>query len=112
MYDADGYGDVRVLPGTDVAVSIDVTGDNLGPRRAGEVTATFEALARRFPGAEVRAATLDDVAEAHGRSGGGPCRCSTAEIGDSWIHGTGTAPVMTAGFRALSRLRRSLPDGR
>ena len=64
MYDADGYGDVRVLPGTDVAVSIDVTGDNLGPRDAAAVTARFAGLAEQFPGAEVVAATLDDVADA------------------------------------------------
>ncbi len=102
MYDADGYGDVRVLPGTDVAVSIDVTGDNLGPRDAAAVTARFADLAERFPGAEVVAATLDDVADALADV---DVPELDAEIGDSWIHGTGTAPVMTAGFRALSRLR-------
>ncbi len=112
MYQPGGYGDVQVVNGTDVAVSIDLTGDNLGPRHADEVVAAFAALADRFPGAEVRAATLDDVAEVM-VGAGEHLPVLTAEIGDSWIHGVGSDPQKTAAFRALSRTRRRwLDEGR
>ena len=35
------YGDVQVVEGTDVAVAIDLTGDNLGPRSAEDLIAAF-----------------------------------------------------------------------
>jgi hypothetical protein len=109
MYQPGGYGDVQVVAGTDVAVAIDLTGDNLGPRSADEVVAAFEALGARFPGAEVVAATLDDVAEAMAGAGDA-LPLLDAEIGDTWIHGVGSDPVKTAGFRELSRRRRSWID--
>ena len=112
MYQPGGYGDVQIVTGTDVAVAIDLTGDNLGPRSAAEVTAAFAELAERFPGARVVAATLDDVAAAMAAAHDA-LPVVTAEIGDSWIHGTGSDPQKTAGFRALSRRRRGwLADGR
>jgi hypothetical protein len=109
MYQPGGYGDVQVVVGTDVAVAVDLTGDNLGPRSVDEVVGAFADLAARFPGAEIVAATLDDVAavmaDAHDA-----LPVVTAEIGDSWIHGVGSDPQKTAGFRALSRLRRDWLD--
>jgi hypothetical protein len=109
MYQPGGYGDVQVVAGTDVAVAIDLTGDNVGPRSADEVVAAFAALAERFPGAEVVAATLDDVAAVMA-SARDRLPVVSAEIGDSWIHGVGSDPQKTAGFRALSRLRRDWLD--
>ena len=105
MYQPGGYGDVQVIDDTGVAVCIDLTGDNLGPRSADEVVAAFRVLAERFPGAEVRAATLDDVAAAMADAGS-TLPVLDAEIGDSWIHGVASDPQKTAGFRALSRLRQ------
>ncbi len=104
MYQPGGYGDVQVIRGTGVAVAVDVTGDNLGPRSAAEVTAAFDSLAARFPGAEVVAGTLDDVALAV-RSARATLPVVTAELGDTWIHGVGSDPVKVAGFRALARQR-------
>ncbi len=109
MYQPGGYGDVQVVEGTDVAVAVDLTGDNVGPRSADEVSATFAALSERFPGAVISAATFDDVAAVMD-SVRDTLPVVTAEIGDSWIHGVGSAPGTTAGFRALSRLRRSWID--
>ncbi len=105
MYQPGGYGDVQVVPGTGVAVAIDMTGDNLGPRSAAEVAAQFELLAARFPGAEVVAASFDDVARVMG-SVRSALPVITAEIGDTWIHGVGSDPEKVAGFRALARQRR------
>lgn len=112
MYQPGGYGDVQVVAGTDVAVAVDLTGDNVGPRGAAEVTAAFDALAERFPGASVRAATLDDVAAVMAAAHR-DLPVMSDEIGDSWIHGVGSDPGKTAGFRALSRVRRGwIDDGR
>lgn len=105
MYQAGGYGDLQVVEGTDVAVMVDLTGDNLGPRAATELTDRFERLGEQFPGASVEAGTLDDVAEVMaGARDGLPVL--TAEVGDSWVHGTGSDPAKTATFRAWCRQRR------
>jgi hypothetical protein len=112
MYQPGGYGDVQIVEGTDVAVAIELTGDNVGPPSAERVQASFAALAARFPDAKVQAGTLDDVAEVMA-SARDRLPVVTAEIGDTWIHGVGSDPQLTAGFRALSRLRRSwLREGR
>lgn len=116
MYQPGGYGDLQVLEDgggdDDVAVVVDLTGDNLGPRGATEVTEAFARLAERFPGAEVVAATLDDVAEAMRRVRT-ELPVVEAEIGDSWVHGTGSDPRKTAAFRALcAQRRRWFDDGR
>ena len=104
MYQPGGYGDLQVVGDTGVAVVVDLTGDNLGPRSATEIVATFEALAERFPGATVEAASFDDVAEVMSTAAR-TLPVLRQEIGDSWVHGTGSAPRLTAGFRSLGRLR-------
>lgn len=111
MYQPGSYGDVQVLPGTDTAVAIDLTGDNLGPPSAADVVERWDALARRFPNATIEAATLDDVA-LRLQPLVAELPVVDAEIGDTWIQGVGTDPAKTAAFRALCRRRRSwLDDG-
>ena len=118
MYQPGGYGDVQVLdgPGVDVpgpsgpvAVVVDLTGDNLGPRRADEVIAQWSALSHRFPSAQIAAATLDDVAAVMAATAE-TLPVLDAEIGDTWIQGVGSDPGKTAGFRELCRLRRRWID--
>lgn len=104
MYQPGGYGDVQVIG--DVALVVDLTGDNLGPRSAADVVECWAALADRFPGASISAGTFDDVA-AVVASVADELPEVRGEIGDTWIQGVGTDPQKTAGFRALSRLRRS-----
>lgn len=112
MYQPGGYGAVQVVPGTRTAVAVELTGDNLGPPDADAVVATFAALAQRFPGATVDAATLDDVA-ALMASVRGSLPLVDGEIGDSWIHGVASDPAKTAAFRALCRERvRWIAEGR
>ncbi len=118
MYQPGGYGDVQILDGSGldvpgasgpVAVVVDLTGDNLGPRRADEVIAQWAALAARFPAAQIAAATLDDVAAVMA-SVADSLPVIDSEIGDTWIQGVGSDPAKTAGFRALCRLRRRWLD--
>jgi hypothetical protein len=111
MYQPGGYGAVQVVPGTGVAVAVDLTGDNLGPPSLDDVIAAHVTLAKRFPGASVEAATFDDVAELMS-SVRDDLPVVTDEIGDTWIHGVGSDPVKTSAFRALCRERvRWLDEG-
>ncbi len=113
MYQPGGYGDVQIVdvpgPSGPVAVVVDLTGDNLGPRRADEVIAQWSALSHRFPSAQIAAATLDDVAAVMAATAE-TLPVLDAEIGDTWIQGVGSDPGKTAGFRELCRLRRRWID--
>ena len=112
MYQPGSYGDVQILPGTDTAVAVDLTGDNLGPRHTEDVLSRWALLAERFPEAELVAASFDDVADAV-RAVVPELPVVTSEIGDTWLHGVGTDPSKTAAFRALCRLRREwISEGR
>jgi hypothetical protein len=110
MYQPGSYGDVQFLPGTDVAIAVDLTGDNLGPRQTDDVLARWASLAARFPDAELVAASFDDVADEVGAIAA-QLPVVTAEIGDTWLHGVGSDPVKTAAYRALCRQRRTWIDG-
>jgi len=98
------YGDTMVLPGTNAAVSLVFTGDNLGPPSRESALATFESLRGQFSGAAMVGATLDDIGHILD-----PVRdmlpVVTAEIGDTWIHGVGSDPTLARNYRALLRLR-------
>ncbi|MFQ3565814.1 MAG: DUF5054 domain-containing protein [Aggregatilineales bacterium] len=97
------YGETTVLPGTAEAVSIHMTGDNLGPPSAADVRTAYALLRARFPNAQLIASSLDAVAEALE-----PARAAlpviTAEIGDTWIHGAGSDPTKMRRYRELLRL--------
>lgn len=97
------YGDTMLLPDGRTAVSINLTGDNHGPRSIEEVHRIFASLRERYPSARIVAASLNDVAAALE-----PMRADlpvvTSEIGDTWIYGYGSAPLRMARFRELGRL--------
>lgn len=103
MYE-ETYGGVTRLPG-DRALSVNLTGDNLGPQNPGEIDKVYSRLAEAFPGARLRAGSLNESAAWLWKN-----RSSLPvverEIGDTWIHGVGTDPCKVAAFRELSRLRR------
>ncbi len=103
-YSKSGYGDALSVPGLDEALVFAHTGDNNGPPPAEAVHHTFAELRAKYPGAEVRASTMDAFARRlNDFSSALPV--VTDEIGDTWIHGMATDPAKTAGFRALRRWR-------
>ncbi|HEX7133746.1 MAG TPA: DUF5054 domain-containing protein [Iamia sp.] len=106
VYQAGGYGDLTVVPGSTDALAFAHTGDNLGPPSADDVVASFAALGARVPGAMVVGSTLDAFAETL-RPIVADLPVVTAEIGDTWIHGVGTDPQKVARYRELLRLRRA-----
>ena len=108
-YQAGGYGGEVVVPGCPDVLAFLHTGDNLGPPSAAEVVAAHSALADRYPGAEVRASTLDAFARALAASGvGARLPIITSEIGDPWIFGAGSDPLKLAAYRTVLRRRKWL----
>ena len=98
------YGDTAVVG--DLGLVTEVRGDNSGPHTPEEIAKIHASLAARFPNAQIRAASLSEMAnalEAHRNK----LPLVTDEIGDTWIHGCASDPLKVARYRALSRLRES-----
>ena len=110
MYQKD-YGSTMVIPGTNTAMTISFTGDNHGPQNPEQVAAVYKNLQEQFPGAQIVASTLNEVArEVSGVKTHLPL--VTEELGDTWIHGTGSDPLKIAQFREISRLRNELLENK
>jgi hypothetical protein len=108
-----GYGDLMRLPGDDAALLWQLVGDNMEVPSEADVRAAWTAAAARFPGATLRTGRMDDWAGDDLRARAASLPVVTGEIGDSWIHGTGTDPWKTQRLRTLLRLRRRWQaDGR
>jgi hypothetical protein len=105
LYHPLDYGSTIAIPGTDVAVSIQVRGDNSGPHSLNEIKAHFAWLHAIFPGAKIVPTNLNTIATALE-----PLRSElpveTKEMGDTWIYGVGSDPGKVARYRELCRLRR------
>jgi hypothetical protein len=99
-----GYGGTTRVPGSDLAIGIEVRGDNSGPHTPKEIAEIYDRLAASYPKAEISAASLAEIANAVD-----PHRASlpvvTGEIGDTWIHGAGSDPLKVARYREVARLR-------
>jgi hypothetical protein len=103
-YAAGGYGGELVIEGCDEALAFLHSGDNLGPPSADDVRAAHAELRARFPGAEVRASTLDAFARALDTSAAAvDLPVVTAEIGDPWLFGAASDPQKLAAYRELLR---------
>ncbi|AXC14622.1 hypothetical protein ACPOL_5374 [Acidisarcina polymorpha] len=101
-----GYGGTSRIPGSDLAVAIEVRGDNSGPHPPKEIAEVYERLAYSYPKAEITAASLSEIANAvqpHGAS----LPMFTGEIGDTWIHGVASDPLKVSRYREVARLRGS-----
>jgi hypothetical protein len=100
------YGRLVYVPDSDLAVDIEVKGDNLGPHTIYEIMNTFWDMRQRFPNATVKAANLTEIANAIE-----PYRDKlpvvTQEIGDTWIYGVPSGPVKVARYREVARLRQA-----
>jgi len=99
-----GYGGTVQVPGSDLAVSIVVRGDNRGPHTPAEIAKIYAELGSRFPNAQITAANLTEIANAVE-----PFRDNlptvAQEIGDTWIYGIASDPVKVARYREVARLR-------
>ena len=112
MYQHKGYGGVVRVPGSDVAIAIEMADDNAGPHSMDEIRKIYADLRKQFPGATITASSLTDVANAVDRYRA-QLPVLTQEIGDTWIHGVPSDPVKVARYREMLRLRREwIADGR
>ena len=99
---------IRTFPGCDVAVYMDWQGEDSGPNvnNASDVLKLYDDARKLFPGAEVRAAGLEDKARALLRP---ECRSQLPvldmEVGDTWIYGIQSEPRKVASLRAAMRHR-------
>jgi hypothetical protein len=105
MYHHKAYGGVVRVPGSDLAVAVEVRDDNSGPHSVAEIQKIYAGLRKQFPKARISAANLTDIANAVN-----PFRNTlpvfTQEIGDTWIYGVPSDPVKVARYREVARLRR------
>jgi hypothetical protein len=108
MYHPD-YGGTFALPGSGLAVAIEVKDDNGGPHTPEEIAAIYKRLRATFPNATISASSLTDIAVAIA-----PFRTQlpvvTQEIGDTWIHGVPSDPIKVSRYREIARFRRELVD--
>ena len=106
IYHRTAYGGVVRIPGSKLAIAMEVRNDNSGPHTPAEIRKIYAGLRARFPNAKVRAANLTMIAEAVK-----PYEHSLPvvqqEIGDTWIYGVPSDPWKVARFRELLRLRRA-----
>jgi len=102
MYEKD-YGLFSEIPGTETALYIAHTGDNLGPQSPTWVADVYKKLHKEFPHAQIKAGTLEDVAVELLKIKD-TLPIVTQEIGDTWIHGVGSDPQKNNRFRSLLRL--------
>lgn len=105
LYNTRDYGSVIEVPGTDLAIAIQVGPDNAGPHTEQQISDTYRSLGQRFPNATIAPASFSDVARALAATSM-HVPTFTQEIGDTWIYGVASDPPKIARFREMSRLRR------
>lgn len=111
MYQHKGYGGVVRIPGSDLAVAIEMADDNAGPHSMEEIRKIYADLRKEFPGAVITASNLSEIANAVY-----PYRDQLPvvvnEIGDTWIHGVPSDPIKVMRYREVARLRKEwIADG-
>ncbi len=99
MYQSD-YGDTMVFD--DFVITFGFTHDNTGPQTIEEIQALYARLREQYPHANIRAATLNDVAIKL-REIKHTLPIVTKEIGDLWIQNVGTDPKKVGVYRDLLR---------
>jgi hypothetical protein len=99
------YGDTVRVPDSDLALSVQMLGDNVGPHSVDQITKIYADLRKQFPQAQISAANLSEMAAAVE-----PYRnrlpAVTQEIGDTWIYGVPSDPIKMARYREVARLRK------
>lgn len=105
MYQRGGYGGLIRVPELGHTLAFAHTNDNHGPQSVDNVNRAYATLREKFPNALIKASTMDAFAE-HLIAIQSDLPIITAELGDTWIHGTGSDPLKLSRYRELSRLRQ------
>jgi Domain of unknown function (DUF5054) len=105
LYHHHSYGGVVTVPGSDLAIAVEMKSDNNGPHTEDEIKTIYANLRRQFPNATITAGNLTDVATAVDAFRD-TLPVVTQEIGDTWIYGVPSDPVKVARYRETVRLRK------
>lgn len=106
LYHRHDYGSTLEIPGTDVAIAVEVRTDNSGPHTPAEIHATYARLRAQYPGATITACGLSAAATEIDRVRD-RLPVVTEEIGDTWIYGVASDPVKVSRYREVARLRKA-----
>jgi len=98
-----GYGGTVALDGLDDVLVMRFTLDNVGPPNEVDVLAAYLEQLDTYPGAEVRASTLNAFAETL-RPHRETLPVVTSELGDPWLFGIASDPLRVARYRELARM--------
>ena len=101
-----GYGGQIRIPGEDRAFLWDMVGDNMEVPSEPDIRASLAARRAENPGTLVRGGRPEDWAGPDLLSRARILPVVEADLGDSWIFGTGSDPWKMQRFRELVRLRR------
>jgi hypothetical protein len=99
-----GYGGTTRVADSDLAIAIEVRGDNSGPHTPDEIREIYARLKNQFPEAAIKAANLTEIANAV-EPYQNKLPVVTQEIGDTWIYGVPSDPLKVARYREVARLR-------
>ena len=105
MYHHKEYGGIVLVPGSDLAVAVEMRSDNDGPHSVEEILKIYADLRKQFPHAQVTGANLSEIAAAVVPYQAG-LPVVTQEIGDTWIYGVPSDPIKVARYREVARLRK------
>ena len=106
MYHRHDYGSQLTIPGTAIAVDVEVRGDNSGPHTPAEIAGIYARLRTQFPHATIKAANMNHVAAAVDQVRD-RLPIVTSEIGDTWIYGCASDPYKVARYRSVARHRKT-----
>jgi hypothetical protein len=102
MYQSD-YGATYFPDNLDQGIGFAHTQDNVGPQSIAQVVEVHRMMAEEHPDSEITSSNLTDYGNLlWDKRERFPV--VTQEIGDSWIHGVGTAPAKVSRFMGLRRL--------
>lgn len=104
MYQKGGYGNIFAAPNLKTGLNVTFTCDNLGPPERDEILKAFDNVREKFPDAVIQASSLDAFAADLSKEKPS-LPVINGEMGDTWIHGGGTAPGKVRRFRELARRR-------
>lgn len=107
MYNKGAYGKFTPIGDGSSAVYFAHTNDNQGPQSAENILKVYRQLREEYPGAQIVAGTLDDVA-VEVRKFHDTLPIVREEIGDNWIFGASSAPKRVSQYRAMLRLLPAL----
>lgn len=98
------YGKTFTHPLLDCVLVFNHSMDNCGPSDTKKTKAFFDKIKRKYKGCEVKAASLDEIANALWKIKDS-LPVVTSEIGDSWIHGVASDPYKYGAMWKLQQLR-------